>query len=119
MSIRILFILLCTYAANTYAGASENAFAGSSDFDAVCQHFSTLDKKLKSDKLSNKQRREFINGLVAKTLADDSPARQALDVVVYAVPAERYEMFQFTAQEVTGKNWSCESMNKLMDSVGD
>lgn len=91
--------------------------AKQSGFDLICHYFEILDIKLQNEEMSGQQKFEFINSRVIKGLSNSNPARETWDVVMYAVPDERYEMFQYTVNEVLGSGWKCDAMNKHIASV--
>lgn len=89
------------------------------DFDKVCGYFKKLDHALLQQKMTHTQKANFISGLVTRELETNSAARQAWEVVGYAVPDERYEMYQSTAAELLKSNWQCFFMKKHIASTGN
>lgn len=95
------------------------ACAQQSDFDKLCIYFKNLNQVLENKSLSKIQQLEFINKQVDESIDKDSPARLAWETVVYAMPDERYEIFKYTAEEVSGKSWRCDAMKRNMLTVGE
>lgn len=90
-----------------------------SDYDLVCHYFDQLQDVLSKDKLTFSERGQFITDRVNKNLKPDSDARALWNVIIYAVPDERYEMFKTTAEEQTNKPWDCTSMKNLAQTAGE
>jgi len=64
------------------------------------------------------QKYDFISELVMKELNANSAARQAWEVIGYAVPDERYEIYQSTAEEILKSKWQCASIKKHISNTG-
>lgn len=94
------------------------AFSYESDFDKLCGYFDMLDKTIANKNMSVSQKAEFIDKRVKKNLEKNSPARQTWEVIIYAVPNERYEMVMSTAHEILKNNWQCDSMKKHLPTTG-
>lgn len=90
-----------------------------SDFDKVCGYFENLRIETTSKKLSKTDKLDFINNLVKKELKPDSYARLAWEVVVFAAPEVRYELYKTSAQETTKNTWQCNAMEKLILITGE
>jgi len=56
---------------------------------------------------------------VSKELETNSAARQAWEVIAYAVADERYEMYQATAAELLKSDWQCAFMKKHIAGTGN
>lgn len=97
---------------------SYSAISAKNDFDRLCDYFEKLDKTPTIKIMSKSQKFAFINQFVAKNLAVNSSARKTWEVVVYAVPDERYDMVQATSMELLKKNWKCNVMKKHISNVG-
>ncbi len=106
-----LFLLVVSIVSCSYEQENE--------FDVVCHQFDKLESKLSSENLSNEQRYIFINRLVDESLTRESDANQGFDAVLYAVPSERYDIYRSVVQEITNKEWTCESMKKLFATIGE
>ena len=106
------FVLLIFLLTSLSASAAEN------NFDKVCGYFEKLDSTLIQAKMTPTQKAKFISALVTKELETDSAARQTWEVLAYAVPVERYEMYQATAAELLKSNWQCDFMKKQIASTG-
>ena len=98
---------------------SFSVFSQGNDFDKFCRYFEMLDKDLAIKSMSDLQKTDFISELVTQNIENNSPARQIWEVIIYAVPDERYEIFQSTANELLKKNWKCYSMKKHILMVGE
>jgi len=77
--------------------SSHSVSSAENDFDKVCDFFKKLDS----------------------ALIQRNAARQAWEVIGYAVPNERYEIYQSTAKELLKSNWQCSFMEKHISSTGD
>jgi len=99
--------------------SSHSVSSAENDFDKVCDFFKKLDSALIQRKMTTTQKAKFISELVTKELKSDSAARQAWEVIGYAVPNERYEIYQSTAKELLKSNWQCSFMEKHISSTGD
>jgi hypothetical protein len=93
--------------------------AADNDFDAVCGIFKELRAKSDLDQLSRQQRAAFVTDKINKNLHTSSAARIAWEAIAAAEPSQRYELFKGDAEEVTGKSWDCEAMQKLASTAGD
>jgi len=89
------------------------------DFDKLCGYYKDLSGSSKQELMSKAQNLEFINKKVQKGLKETSQARQAWEVVVYAVPEERYDIFKSTTVELLGTEWACKEMQALMPITGE
>lgn len=89
------------------------------DFDKFCSYFDKLNKTLVNENMTKPQKAAFINKLVTHNLEKNSHARKIWEVIIYAVPDERYEMVQSTANELLKINWQCESMKKHIPTTGN
>lgn len=98
---------------------SFSAFSAVNDFDKVCRYFDMLDNALMQKKMSNVQKADYISALVSKELKVNSAARQAWEVIVYAVQDERYEMYKSTAKEILHTDWQCAAMKKHISTTGE
>ena len=100
---------------------SFSAFAVDNDFDKVCGYFEQLDSILAKNKkvMNNTQQADFISQLVKKELYVNSSAREAWEVIIYAVPEERYGMYKFTAEEILKSSWQCGAMKKHISHTGE
>jgi len=105
------FVILMLFSTSTCS--AEN------DFDKLCGYFKDLSSSSKQELMTKTQKLEFINKKVQKELNETSSARQAWEVVVYAVPEERYEIFKSTTTELLGTEWSCKEMQVLMPVTGE
>ena len=94
-------------------------FSAESDFDKICNYFEKLDNTLTMNKMTKSQRAAFISELVTKNLKVNSSARKTWEVVIYAVPEERYEIVQSTAIELLKENWQCKAMKKHISMTGE
>lgn len=94
------------------------AYSAESDFDKVCGYFVKLQTEISNRPLSKDQRADYISKLVNNELHDSSPAREAWELIIYAVPEERYEIYSTSAEEVTGKKWQCKAMEQLISTTG-
>jgi len=106
-----IFLLTCFI-------TSFSVYSAENDFDKMCGYFKELDNTLVINKLNQTQREAFINQRVIKNLKVNSPARQTWEVVIYAVPEERYDMVQSTAVELLKTSWRCDAMMKYISTVG-
>lgn len=95
------------------------AYSEASDFDKMCGYFEKLDNALTTKKMTKSQKAAFISKLVIENLEVNSSARKTWEVVLYAVPEERYEMVQSTATELLKKNWQCDVMKKYISMTGE
>ncbi|RDH85980.1 MAG: hypothetical protein DIZ80_00460 [endosymbiont of Galathealinum brachiosum] len=94
-------------------------YAGQNDFDKICSYFEQLDNVITQKKMTKQQGANFITGYVNKELKESSAARQAWEVIVYAVPEERYDIYKDTADEILKYSWKCEAMKKHISKTGD
>ena len=94
-------------------------FSAGSDFDKICRYFEELDNALAMKKMTNSQKAAFISERVTNNLKVNSSARKTWEVVIYAVPEERYEMVQSTATELLKTNWQCKAMKKHISMTGE
>lgn len=104
-----------------YTGQALSGTAGrdsSADYDKVCAYFNQLQNNIAGEAMTPEKRGEFINDHVRKYLDENSHARELWEVVAFAVPEERYEMFTTTVSEQIGRPWSCEFMRKLISTAG-
>lgn len=99
--------------------ASSCVTAADNDFDKVCNYFQQLDSLIAKKAMSNSQKADYISKHVNEELKASSPAREAWEVIVYAVPEERYDIYKSTAEEILGKTWRCDSMLKQIATTGD
>lgn len=99
--------------------ASFPLHAADNDFDKVCNYFVQLDSVASQRVMSKPQKADFITNRVKKELIEASSARDAWQVIVYAVPEERYEIYKATAEEILDKNWRCDAMQKHIASTGE
>ncbi|MCW8935147.1 MAG: hypothetical protein OQK98_10520 [Gammaproteobacteria bacterium] len=106
-----IFIILMLF--STTSCSAEN------DFDKLCGYFKELSASSDKASMNKAQKLKFINDRVLKELDDTSNAKQAWDVIVYAVPEERYEIFKSTTTEILGTDWSCKEMQELMPVTGE
>ena len=116
-TIYLLMAVILVYAGPAFPGGIDPEPA--SDYDQVCRYFDQLQNEISSKTLTPKQRGQFISDRVAMHLEEQSHARELWEVIRYAVAEERYEMFKVTAEEQTGKTWSCKSMRQLASSAGE
>jgi len=93
--------------------------SANNDFNTVCGYFDKLHMELSNRQLSKIERRNYISSLVKKGLSSDSAARSAWEVVIYAVPEQRYDLYKTSAEETTNKKWQCDSMEKLIATAGE
>ena len=107
-----MFLLLCMFFPLPVLSAE-------SDFDKMCHYFEELDNTSVINKMSSSQKAEFISKRITKNLKADSAARQTWEVVIYAVPEERYEMVKSTATELLKTKWQCNAMKKHISKTGD
>jgi hypothetical protein len=84
----------------------------------MCIYFDQLNEALVSKKVSAVERMQFIDKIVTEELSEQNTAKQLWEVLKYAVPDERYELFKSTAEEQLGHAWECKSMEKLISSTG-
>ena len=106
-----VFVILLLF--STTACSVEN------DFDKLCGYFKELSAAKNKASMNKSQKFKFINEKVQKELNETSSARQAWEVVVYAVPEERYDIFKSTTTELLGTQWSCKEMQALMPVTGE
>jgi len=97
---------------------SSSAIATGSDFDKVCGYFENLQVEISKRNLSKTERKNFITNLVEKELKADSAARQAWEVVFFAVPEVRYELYKTSAEDASKYKWHCKAMEKLIPTTG-
>ena len=116
-TIHLLMAVIIFYAGPVFSGGMD--LESASDYDQVCEYFDQLQDEISTKTLTPKQRGQFISDRVNKHLGELSHARELWEVIRYAVPEERYEMFKVTAEEQTGKAWECESMRRLISSAGE
>jgi len=93
--------------------------SATNDFDLICNYFEKLDKTLLKKKMTKSQKADFISKLVKDNLDVNSSARKTWEVVLYAVPVERYSMVQSTATELLKTRWQCEVMEKHISMTGE
>ena len=105
-----VFVILMLF--STTACSVEN------DFDKLCGYFKELSASNKKELMNKTQKLKFINEKVQKELNENSSARQAWEVVVYALPEERYDIFKSTTTEILATEWSCKEMQLLMPVTG-
>lgn len=86
------------------------------EFDQVCTYFDELKGALQKEDMSPVQRDFYIAEKITSGIPESSNARIAWEAISYA-ESERYELFKTSAQEVLGRDWHCESMQKLADSL--
>ena len=98
--------------------ASSCVTAADNDFDKVCGYFQQLDILVAKKAMSNSQRIAYISKHVNKELKASSSAREAWEVIVYAMPEERYDIYKSTAEEILGKAWQCDAMLKQIATTG-
>ena len=98
---------------------STTACSAESDFDKLCGYFKELSVSNNKELVTKTLKFKFINEKVQKELIETSSARQAWEVVVYAVPEERYDIFKSTTIELLGTQWSCKEMQVLMPVTGE
>ncbi len=106
-----IILLLCALLPAT-------VFSASNDFDEMCDYFTKLDKTLAIKNMSKSQQTAFINERIIKNLKENSSARKIWEVIIYAVPEERYEMVKSTAIELLHKDWQCKSMKNHISKTG-
>jgi len=94
-------------------------YSAENDFDKVCSYFEKLDIELARTKMTKSQKANFINKLVNSELKLNSSARKSWEVIVYAVPEERYDIYQITAVELLKSSWKCDAMKKLIVTTGE
>lgn len=94
-------------------------FAAENDFDKVCSYFEKLDSVLTHKKMTKSQKAKYISALVTKELKVNSSARETWEVVIYAVPEERYEIYKSTAVELLNADWKCDAMKKHIAMAGE
>lgn len=97
---------------------SFSAISAENDFDRLCDYFEKLDKTPTIKIMSRSQKFSFVNEFVVEGLPVTSSARKTWEVVVYAVPDERYDIVQATSMELLNKNWKCNVMKKHISNVG-
>ena len=97
---------------------SSPVFSAENDFDKMCGYYERLDHALAINKMSSSQKTDFINNLVVNNLSENSSARKTWDVIIYAVPEERYDMVKSTAKELLQRDWKCEFMKKYISMTG-
>lgn len=112
-------VMIKTFFFVTLMLISSLSISAENDFDKLCGYFKDLSAFNNKDKMTKTQRLEFINKRVNKELSETSLARQAWEVVIYAVPEERYALFKSTTVELLGKEWSCNEMQALLPNTGD
>lgn len=95
------------------------AFSADNDFGKVCGYFEKLQTEVSNRQFSKTEKANFIRNLVTKELKLDSAARAAWEVVIYAVPEVRYELYKTSAEETTKKKWQCKAMESLIPTAGD
>ena len=81
------------------------------DFDYVCDSFNELNRHPSLESLSPEDRFTFINKKVID-LPSSSNARKVWELLS-ATTDEKYSLFKQAADEVTGNEWSCISMEEL------
>lgn len=94
------------------------ACSAGNDFDKVCGYFEKLQTQVVKGQFSNNERLDFINVHVRKELDSISAARMAWDVVIYASPDIRYELYKTSAEDAVQEKWQCEAMQRLISTTG-
>ena len=85
-------------------------------FDLVCLYFNDLEKEGDLKGMSKDERFAFIDSRVKKNLLADDYAYITWEALILS-PEERYFLFSEAAKEVTKKQWSCQSMQRLSASA--
>lgn len=85
-------------------------------FDLVCQYFNDLEKENGLKGMSEDERFVFIDSRIKKNLLADDYAYITWEALILS-PEERYSLFSEAAKEVTKREWSCQSMQRLSASV--
>jgi len=116
---RIYFIFVLALFSIRPAFSADHTSLSASDYDLVCQYFNQLQDVLSKSELTTTERGNFIASHVNKNLKQDSVARALWNVIIYAVPDERYVMFKTTTEEQTKKPWDCASMKNLAKTAGE
>jgi|SRR5690606_35974032 len=86
------------------------------EFDQVCTYFDELKDALQKEDMSPVKRDLYITEKITSGIPEASEARIAWAGISYA-ESERYELFKTSAQEVLRRDWHCESMKTLADSL--
>lgn len=105
LSIYLILLLVSACGQNSQSG-----------FDIVCDHFDALDKHPNLSNMSKEERFKFIDDLVEKGIPKEDYGYISWDLL-NTPPEEKYSIFSTAAQEVTGKPWSCPSMEKLAPTI--
>lgn len=88
----------------------------SSDFDKTCEFFVELSKSPGIDQMSANDKHVFI--MERMNTLEDGDAKAAWNAITYAVPEEKYELFEQVAHDSEGsKDWHCSAMKLLVPSV--
>lgn len=87
------------------------------DFDRVCLYFDRLGERVEEETIPSNEQAGFIMNLVENNVEASSPAREALELVLYAEPDVRYEMYSEAAFDSLNQDWSCEPMEELLPSL--
>lgn len=98
---------------NTSAHADEN------DFDKVCHYFKLLDKENNVKTMTTLNRNKFILEKINKHLKSTSNARAAWLSISNAIPNQRYELYQMSAESILNKKWQCLAMKKWAAVAGE
>lgn len=105
-----LFFLIVTVLCGCSKSDTDSP-AGSS-FDLVCSAFEQLEADANAESMSKAGRNEFITKKIIQ-LTPNSDAATSWAAVSSAQAEQRYEIFKFGAEQVTGEEWHCDSMKRL------
>ncbi|GLQ33587.1 hypothetical protein [Litoribrevibacter albus] len=88
----------------------------SSDFDKTCEFFVELSQSPGIDWMSANDKNIFI--MERMNTLEDGDAKAAWNAITYAVPEEKYELFEQVAHDSEGgKDWQCSAMKVLVPSI--
>lgn len=115
----IFFLAALAITCASSALSADTVSNPTSDYDRICGYFDQLKDQISEKILTASKREQFISERVNKGIPQQSDARTLWEVIRYAVPGERYEMFKVTAEEQVGHSWECASMEQLISTTGE